>query len=69
MTLASELAIILDVFALAFVVRLLVADLTDVSYSVVLVLAGLGVSALGVQPPLALSHDTITTLLLPILLF
>jgi NhaP-type Na+/H+ or K+/H+ antiporter len=70
-TLASELATILDVFALAFVVRLLVADLTDVSYSVVLVLvlAGLGVSALGVQPPLALSHDTITTLLLPILLF
>jgi hypothetical protein len=31
-TLASELAIILGVFALAFVVRLLVADPTDVSY-------------------------------------
>jgi hypothetical protein len=46
-TLASELATILGVFALAFVVRLLVADPTDVSYSVVLVLAGLGVSALG----------------------
>ncbi len=69
MSLATELATILGVFALAFVVRLLVSGVTDVSYSVVLVLAGLGVSLLGVQPPLVLSHDVIVTVLLPTLLF
>jgi CPA1 family monovalent cation:H+ antiporter len=68
-TLASELATILGVFALAFVVRLLVSDLTDVSYSVVLVLVGFGISTLGIQLPIALSHEAIMTLLLPILLF
>jgi hypothetical protein len=64
-SLTAELATVLGVFALALVVRLLVSGVTDVSYSVVLVLAGFGVSLVGVHPPLALSHDVIMAVLLP----
>lgn len=63
MSLTAELATVLGVFALALVVRLLVSGVTDVSYSVVL--AGFGVSLVGVHPPLALSHDVIMAVLLP----
>ncbi|WP_135826999.1 cation:proton antiporter [Halorussus ruber] len=69
MSLTAQLATLLGVFALAFVVRLLVSGVTDVSYSVLLVLVGFGVSLAGVQPALVLSHDVIVAVLLPTLLF
>jgi CPA1 family monovalent cation:H+ antiporter len=68
-SLTGQLATVLGVFALALVVRLLVSGVADVSYSVMLVLAGFGVSLAGIQPPLVLSHDLIMTVLLPTLLF
>lgn len=69
MSLAPQLATLLGIFALALVVRLLVSGAENVSYSVMLVLAGFGVSLAGVQPPLVLSHDVIVMVLLPTLLF
>ena len=69
MSLAPQLVTLLGVFALALVVRLLVSGVANVSYSVMLVLAGFGVSLAGVQPPLVLSHDVIMAVLLPTILF
>lgn len=69
MSLTAQLLTVLGVFALAFVVRVLVVGVTDVSYSVVLVLVGFLVSLSGVRPALTLSHEVIVAVLLPTVLF
>ena len=69
MSLAADLLTLLGVFGLAFVVRVLVTGVTDVSYSVVLVLVGFLVALSGVEPALTLSHDVILAVLLPTVLF
>ncbi|WP_224449584.1 cation:proton antiporter [Haloprofundus salilacus] len=65
----STLSTLLGVSALALLVRLLTDRVSNVSYSVTLVLVGFAVSALQIPLTLTLSHDLIMAILLPTLLF
>lgn len=60
---------VLVVVVIALAARLLVDDFRDLSYAVVLVVAGIVFSATGLSLPLEFSHDIIMMVLLPTLLF